>query len=87
MNISHALVFLTLRASAPDVPLGVVMEFAVKGVQPMAGAINELIKALSEPFERTSVSLSAIVQFVLLHLRLFTAKPTVTIPRSIFGSR
>lgn len=43
----------SLRASPPDIPVGVVMEGAIYDVQPMAGAINELIKALSEPFDRT----------------------------------
>ena len=42
-----------MRASPPEVPVGVVMDGAVYGVQPIAGEMNELIKALSEPFERT----------------------------------
>jgi hypothetical protein len=49
----HVFTNLTLRANAPEVPDGVVIDGAVNGVQPMAGAMNELIKALSEPFERT----------------------------------
>lgn len=54
MKVVHlAFIHLTLRAKAPEVPVGVVMEGAVNGVQPMVGAMNELIKALSEPFERT----------------------------------
>jgi hypothetical protein len=58
-------VFLTFRASAPDVPPGVVMEFEVKGVQPIAGAMNELIKALSEPFERTGYVIVSQFPFLL----------------------
>lgn len=42
-----------IESQPPEVPVGVVMDGAVYGVQPMAGEMNELIKALSEPFERT----------------------------------
>lgn len=65
-NFTLSFAFLTLRASAPDVPLGVVMELAVKGVQPMAGAMNELIKALSEPFERTGCILVSCCSLLVL---------------------
>jgi len=54
----------TLRASAPEVPVGDVIEGMVKGVQPMVGAMNELIKALSEPFDRTREFLLAVVRFL-----------------------
>ena len=56
-------------------PVGVVMEGMVNGVQPMVGAMNELIKALSEPFDRTEhqvvshySSHPCLVRFVLVAL-------------------
>ncbi len=62
MKLAHfkgILICLTLRANAGEVPPGAVIEGAVKGVQPIVGARKSLIKALSEPFERTVAFLFA----------------------------
>jgi len=42
-----------LRAKLGEVPVGDVMDDTVKGVHPRVGARKTLIKALSDPLERT----------------------------------
>jgi hypothetical protein len=46
---------LTLSAKPPEMPLGVVIDLAVKEPQPIAGEIKLFTRALSEPFDSTAI--------------------------------